>query len=200
MGISTSWPLFSTTWQEQPQKWGWLLALGIISIVLGVIALMDAVTVTVVSMLFFGWILVIWAVVEAVQTFRHRRGGHMLLHTLNAVLSFVVGVMLIRNPIGGALIITLLIAAYLTVLGIFRIVAAIALRTPEWHWTLLSGVITLFLGILVWDQWPTGAFWIIGLFIGIHLIFTGWAEVMLAFAVRRLRSEPALTSERRPPL
>jgi len=191
MGISTSWPTFSSAWPEYRHNWGWFLALGIISILLGTIALVDSVAVTVISMIFFGWILVIWAIFEAIQIIRHRRGWHVLLHTLNAVLSLVVGLMLIRNPVGGALIITLLLAAYFTVSGIFRIVAALTLRTPEWGWTLTSGVISLILGILVWDRWPVNALWIIGFFIGIHLIFTGWAEVMLALAVRRQRSLPA---------
>ncbi len=52
-----------------------------------------------------------------------------------------------------------------------------------------SGIITLILGILVWAQWPVSGLWIIGLFIGIHLIFAGWTQVMLAFGARSLPAE-----------
>ncbi|HEY7302886.1 MAG TPA: HdeD family acid-resistance protein [Bryobacteraceae bacterium] len=188
---NVSWPIFSSGWREYRQNWGWLLTLGIISIILGVIALLDSVLATIASMLVFGWLLLVMGIVEAVQTFRHWRSGHVLLHVLNAVLSFIVGLMLLRHPLAGALVMTLLLAAYFTVAGIFRIVIALSLRIPHWGWGLLSGIITLILGIMVWLQWPVSGLWIIGLFIGIHLIFSGWAHVMFASALRRLPSEPA---------
>jgi uncharacterized membrane protein HdeD (DUF308 family) len=182
----TPWPDFIGSWQEYRRNWGWFLALGIISIILGLIALLDSIAATVVSMIFFGWVLLVAGIVEAVHTLRHWHSGHVFLHSLNAVLSLVVGLMLLGHPLAGALVMTLLLAAYFTVAGIFRIVAALRLRPPQWGWAVTSGIITLVLGILVWAQWPVSGLWIIGLFIGIHLIFAGWTQVMLAFAVRSL--------------
>jgi uncharacterized membrane protein HdeD (DUF308 family) len=176
---------------EIRRHWKWLLLFGILLLILGVIALVDSVSVTVISMLLFGWILLIAGIIEAVQAFRHRHSGHLLLHVLNAVLSIVVGVMLLRHPLAGALVMTLLLAAYFTVAGIFRIVAASSNRIPGWGWMLTNGVITLVLGLLIWAQWPVSGLWIIGLFIGIDLIFTGWAQIMLATAIRTLPSKSA---------
>ncbi|MFZ0591306.1 MAG: HdeD family acid-resistance protein [Bryobacteraceae bacterium] len=189
--FNSSLPISFGDWREYRRNWGWLLALGVVSIILGLIALVDSVLATIVSMIWFGWVLLIAGIVEAVQAFRHRRSGHVFLHSLNAVLSFVMGLILLRHPLAGALVMTLLLAAYFTVTGIFRIVNALTLRLPSWGWALANGVITLILGILVWAQWPISGLWIIGLFIGIHLIFTGWAQVMLASAVRKFRLEPA---------
>ncbi len=123
----TAWPVFVGGWHEYRRNWGWFLALGIISIILGVIALVDSIAATIVSMIFFGWVLLIAGIVEAVHTFRHWRSGHVFLHSLNAVLSLVVGLMLLRHPLAGALVMTLLLAAYFTVAGIFRIIAALSL-------------------------------------------------------------------------
>jgi uncharacterized membrane protein HdeD (DUF308 family) len=184
--VGTPFSAFSGGWHEYRRNWGWLLTLGVISIILGLIALTDSVAVTVVSMLVFGWILLIAGIVEAVQAFRHRRAGHLFLHSLNAVLSFVVGLILLRHPLAGALVMTLLLAAYFTVAGIFRIVDAVSLRLPHWGWALANGIITLIFGILVWAQWLVSGLWIIGMFIGIDLIITGWTQIMLALAVRRL--------------
>ena len=184
-------PFFFDDWSVYRRSWGWVLALGIISIILGMIALLDSVLATVASMLVFGWVLMIAGVVEAVHAFRNRNGGHLFLHSLNAVLSFVVGFMLVRYPLSGALIITLLLAVYFVVAGIFRIVTALSLRHPHWGWSLTNGIITLILGILVWIHWPSSGLWIIGLFIGIDLIFSGWAQVMLASGVRHLSAQPA---------
>src|SRR5579875_3575654 len=170
---------------ELRRPWKWLLAVGILLVILGLIALADSFAVTVASMLFFGWVLVIAGIVQAVQAFRHRQSGHLLLHTLNAVLSFVVGLLLLGNPLAGALVATLLLAAYFTVAGIFRIVAATA-HIEGRAWILLSGIITLLLGILIWLHWPSSALWIIGMFVGIGLLFSGGSQIMLALVVRRI--------------
>jgi uncharacterized membrane protein HdeD (DUF308 family) len=184
-------PVFFGGWHDIRRNRNWLLTLGVVSIILGVIALVDSISATVASMIVFGWVLLLAGIIEAMQAFRHRQDGHLLLHLLNAVLSFVVGLMLLRHPLAGALLVTLLLAAYITVIGIFRIVASLSLKVPHWGWTLANGVVTLLFGILVWAQWPVSGLWIIGLFIGIDLIFMGWTEVMLGLAARRLPQQPA---------
>lgn len=176
---------------ELRRNWGWLLALGIALVFLGLIAVIDAVAVSVISIIFFGWVLIVAGIVEAIHAFRHRNGGHFFLHVLDAVFSFIVGIMLLRDSLAGLLVMTLLLAVYFIVAGIFRIVAALTVRVPGSIWMLVDGIITLILGILVWAQWPTAALWIIGLFIGINLITTGFSQMLLAFAVRRLTPEPA---------
>lgn len=184
-------PAFSFDWRLYARNWGWLLALGIISIILGVIALLDSIVATIASMLVFGWLLLIAGIVEVVHVFRYRKSGHLFLHSLNAALAFVVGLMLLRYPVPGAVIVTLLLTVYFTVAGIFRIVSALTLRFPYWGWALMNGVVTLLLGVMVWAHWPSSALWIIGMFIGIDLIFTGWAQVMLSSGVHSLSSHPA---------
>ncbi len=177
--------IFHAGIHEMRRHWGWLLLWGIVLIVLGAIALAESVLVTVVSMFLFGWVLLIAGIVEAVQAIRHRKSGHLFLHVMNAVLGIVVGIMLLRNSLVGALVVTLLLSVYFVVKGIFRIVSALAVRAPCRGWALTSGVITLILGILVWARWPVSGLWIIGMFIGIDLVFLGWSRVTLAMALRR---------------
>jgi uncharacterized membrane protein HdeD (DUF308 family) len=188
-----SFPGYFDPFGEMGRHWKWLLTIGILLVLLGMFAIADAFAVTVGSMLFFGWVLLIAGVIQAVQAFRHRRTGHLWLHVLNAVLWIVVGVLLLLNPLAGALVLTLLMAAYFMVTGIFRIIAASMAPIRGWPWILLSGVVNVILAILIWEQWPASALWIIGLFIGIDLLVTGWSQIMLAFAVRRL--SPPSTSE-----
>lgn len=181
--------IFETNLDELRLNRGWILAMGIVLVLLGTGALIDSVGVSVVSMVVLGWILLFSGAIEGVQTFRHRTGGRFFLHLLNAVFSIVVGVMLLRNPLAGSLVVTLLLASYFIVAGIFRIVAALTIRIPGSGWALVNGLITLILGILVWSEWPASGLWIIGLFIGVNLITTGWAEIMLAFSLRRVNKE-----------
>lgn len=189
-GSDISLPSFPHDWRVYRQSWGWLIAIGTISIILGVIAVVDATVATLASMLVFGWLLLIAGIVEAVHVFRDRKGGHLVLNAFNAALSFVVGLILLEYPVPGAAILTLLLTVYFIVAGTFRIVSALSLRFPHWEWALVNGVITLLLGIMVWAHWPSSALWIIGLFIGIDLIFSGWAQVMLGSGIRSRCSQP----------
>jgi uncharacterized membrane protein HdeD (DUF308 family) len=170
------------------RNWSWLLALGIGLFILGLIALVDSFFVTVVSMLFFGWILIIAGIIEGVQAIRHRKHGHLFVHALNAVLAIVVGALLVWKPLAGAVVMTLLLAVYFIVAGIFRIINALSVRVAGWGWALVSGIIGVILGILIWAQWPVSGLWVIGLFIGIDLIIVGWSQIMTAIAARAIRT------------
>jgi uncharacterized membrane protein HdeD (DUF308 family) len=97
--------------------------------------------------------------------------------------------MVVANPGATAVALTLLIAMFLIFGGIFRIVASISVRYPNWGWILLHGVVNVVLGIMIWREWPVSGLWIIGLFLGIELIFNGWSLVMLGFAARSLPDE-----------
>ena len=174
-----------TDLQEFSRNWGWFLALGIIMIILGTLALGSALVVTLVSMIFFGWLLIITGVFEGVQSFWQKKWGGFFVHLGVGILYAIVGFMLVANPEASAVALTLLMAIFFIVAGIFRIIAALSMRFPQWGWMLVSGIAALILGVLIWRQWPASGFWIIGLFIGIELIFTGWSWVMLSLAARR---------------
>jgi uncharacterized membrane protein HdeD (DUF308 family) len=94
--------------------------------------------------------------------------------------------MIVANPVATAETLTLLIALLLMFGGIFRIVAALAVQFPHWGWLVLHGAVNLLLGIAIWRQWPWSGLWVIGLFVGIDLIFNGWSLVMLALAAKKL--------------
>ena len=178
-----------TNLEEFRRNATWFLVLGVILVILGFIAVGRSIAVTLASMYFFGWLLVIGGVVEAVQVFWQRQWGGFFFHLLGGVLYVVVGFMVLNNPEAGAVALTLLIALFFLIAGAFRIIVALTMRFPEWHWLLLNGAISLLLGLLIWRQWPSSALWVIGLFIGIELIFTGGAWVMLSLAARRLVSQ-----------
>ncbi|MGA7577212.1 MAG: HdeD family acid-resistance protein [Desulfobaccales bacterium] len=179
---------FLSSIQGLQKNWGWLLALGIISIILGILALGSSAFFTMASMIFFGWILLIMGVLELVYSFWQRHWGGFFLHLLNGILAGVAGVILIGNPAASALILTLMLAMFFMAAGLFRIITSLAMRFPSWGWRLFNGIITLLLGILLWAQWPLSGLWAIGMFIGVDLIFSGWASVMLALAARSLPS------------
>ena len=77
--------------QGLQKNWGWLLALGIISIILGILALGSSAFFTIASMIFFGWILLIMGILELVYSFWQRHWGGFFLHLLNGILAGVAG-------------------------------------------------------------------------------------------------------------
>ncbi|MBS0380920.1 MAG: HdeD family acid-resistance protein [Proteobacteria bacterium] len=180
--------MFSEYASAVRSQWGWMLVLGICLLILGILGVIYSLAFTITSVLVFGWILVIAGIIGGIQAIRHRKTtDHVFLYVLNAVLSIVLGVMLLRSPVAGAVILTLLLAMYFIVAAVFRIVMAFRMRgVPGWGWMLFDGIVTLILGILIWAQWPVSGLWVIGLFIGIDLIVVGWSQIMMAFAVRTI--------------
>jgi uncharacterized membrane protein HdeD (DUF308 family) len=174
--------------EELRRHWVVCVVLGFASVVLGTVALGASGIVTLASVLFFGWLLVIGGAVQAVHAFWFRRWGGFFRHLLGGVLGIVVGGLMVAHPVAGAESLTLLLAAFFVVGGVFRIMTAVAIRFPSWGWTLMSGAVTLLLGIVIWRQWPISALWVIGTFVGIDLIFDGWSLVMLGM---RVRQQPA---------
>jgi uncharacterized membrane protein HdeD (DUF308 family) len=171
--------------------WRWFLALGIAMVVLGTIAISWAclATITVAATWLFGFLLLASGIGEIIHSFWIGRWSGMLLHLLIGVLYVLVGFLIIDQPENAAVQLTLLIAIFLMVGGIFRIVFAVAEQFTGWGWVLLNGAVSFLLGLMIYKQWPASSLWVIGLFIGIDLIFNGWGWIMLSLGLRRL---PAL--------
>jgi uncharacterized membrane protein HdeD (DUF308 family) len=177
--------------EELRRYWGWYLALGIVLIVLGTIAIGSTFIMTIASVFFFGWLLIIGGVMEVIHAFWHKRWAGFFLDLLTGILYVVAGWMMVTNPAESALLLTLIIAMFLVFEGVFRIVAALAARYPHWGWVMFNGIISLILGIMIWRQWPYSGLWVIGLFVGIEMLLNGWSLVMLSLTGRRLPAEAA---------
>jgi uncharacterized membrane protein HdeD (DUF308 family) len=171
-------------------NWLWFVILGIALIVLGSIVLGYPLIGSLAVEMTLGILLMIAGVGEAVGAFWVRRWSGFFLHLLSGILSFVVGVLFLDRPLGGLAALTLLVAVFLLVGGIFKIVAAMSYRFAHWGWPLLSGVIDVVLGLLIWRQYPESALWVIGLFLGINLIFRGVNWIGLGLALKSFRPLP----------
>jgi uncharacterized membrane protein HdeD (DUF308 family) len=176
--------VLSLTADEIRHKWGWLLVLGISMVILGTIALFITPAATIGTVLVLGWLLVVSGVVEGIESFRVRRWGGIFLHLIGGVLGVLVGLLVVTHPVAGALAFTLLFASFFTVIGVFRLVAAIRLKFPNWGWAAFDGAVTLLLGIMLWMDWPGSGLWFIGFAVGLSLLLRGWSYVMFAIAVR----------------
>lgn len=177
--------------QSFGKNWGWFFAWGIALIALGFLAIGAAVLTTLVTVVFLGALFVCGGVVLMIDSFHYWRGKGkaFYINLLMGILYFAFGFMLIINPMVGAATVTLILAALFILIGVSRIIYAGTLRLPQWGWVLMSGILTLSLGIFIAIGWPQSSLLIIGIFVGVDLIFGGWAYIMAAMVAKSLESK-----------
>jgi uncharacterized membrane protein HdeD (DUF308 family) len=169
-------------------KWGWIVALGVVYLLAGFIALGSVVVATVASVLIVGVMMIIAGVAEVISAFQVKGWGKFLLWVLLGVLYIIAGFVTFENPLLAAALLTLILGVSLVASGIMRIILAFSMKqeTP-WIWILLSGVITVLLGLLILAHWPVSSLYILGLFLGIDLIIAGAGWIGLGFGLHRGR-------------
>jgi uncharacterized membrane protein HdeD (DUF308 family) len=170
-------------------EWWWFLVLGIGLLTLGTISIGSSIAMYYLSLaiaVLFGVLLLVGGIAQVVAAFWAGRWSGFALSLLIGILYIVTGFVIIDKPEVAAETLTLVLAAAFIVSGLFRIIASMALRFTHWGWALLSGSISLVMGILIYKEWPASGLWVIGLFVGIEMIFNGWSWIMLALSLRAL--------------
>jgi uncharacterized membrane protein HdeD (DUF308 family) len=167
-------------------KCGWIIALGVIYSIAGFIALGSVMMATVASVYVVGIMMVIAGVAEVVNAFQVKTWGKFLLWLILGVLYIVAGFVTFENPLLAAAFLTLLLGAALLVSGIMRIVLAFSMKAGmPWIWVAVSGIITLLLGLVILAHWPISSIYILGIFLGIDLIFAGAGWIALGLGLQK---------------
>ena len=147
----------------------------------GLIALGSIVKATIATVFVVGIMMLIAGVAEVFHAFQINTWGRFLRWLLLGALYIVAGLLTFENPLLAAAVLTLLIAD-----GIMRIVLAFNMKEGmPWIWMVVSGVITLLLGLIILAHWPVSTLYILGLFLGIDLIFAGAGRIAVGFGLGR---------------
>jgi len=172
--------------QTLRDHWQWLFGLGFVLVMLGLIAIMLATFTTFISVIFFGFVLLLNGSLLSYQAFKlWRQSWGRLIYSLGVgILYSLIGLIFIMNPWQGALSLTLLLAIAYIILGLYRMLLVITYRHPGWSWLLLSAALTLMLGALILFNLSTFSFWIIGVFLGVDILFIGLSYIMLALSAK----------------
>jgi uncharacterized membrane protein HdeD (DUF308 family) len=183
------------------RHWKWLMALGVLSIIGGIFAIFFPLIASISAAILCGWALLFGAVAQGVAAFRGRTGGDKVKHGLLALLYAVAGLYLLLFPVSGTVTLTAVLVAWLFATGVVQLIAAY----QGWGlvrgagWMVLSGIVSIILGLLIWADLPSSATWAIGLLVGIELLFGGWDLIFLALAARSATEAAAPTARREPP-
>lgn len=171
---------------EVRANWGWLMFMGVALTILGIIGLYMAGTLTIVSILWFGILVIAGGVLTLIDAFRAVGWKAKLWEILIALVYIVAGAVMVMNPGASAVWFTMFIAAFLFISGIFRIVIGFQIRdeVKGWGWTVFGGVASIVLAFMIFAQWPLSGLWVIGLFIAIEMIMQGTSMISIAMAAK----------------
>lgn len=182
----------SRTVQFERRRTTWDIVFGLLSVVVGVIALGHVAVASLVSVLFLGWILLLGGLVLVVAAIVLWKEPTHRWNLAAGVLFLLIGFSFVRNPGIGLLTLTLLAGSLLLVGGIVRIVAAFQPGAPR-AVLLINGAVTLLLGFMVLNRWPVSALWFLGTILGIQLILDGITTALVGRV--RVVETPERTSE-----
>lgn len=168
------------------QESHWFFWLGIGLIVLGSLAILFSVISGLISVVLLGILLIGAGIFEGVKASRVRHWNNFFLHLFLAIIYIIGGALIVSSPLVNELFLTLLLAFFFIVSGIARIIFSIFKHVPHRGWLLFNGVITLLLGLLIAYQWPVSGLWVIGTFVGVDALITGWTWIMLSYTVKKI--------------
>jgi uncharacterized membrane protein HdeD (DUF308 family) len=164
---------------------GWSIALAVLMIIVGIIAMLAPWEFGLVIALVVGWSAIFNGVAQIIYAFRTHGGFHVALEIILGIIYIIAGVFLLMHPKAGLLALTLFLASFLLVYGIFALMLAFRIKPRKgWGWVLFDAIVTILLGILIWAHWPFNSDWVVGTLFGISIFMSGITRLMVALALR----------------
>jgi len=166
---------------------------GVVLLVLGTLAVMLPNVATLEIELLLGWLFLIGGFARGITLVRRRHMPARWWRVASSVFAILIGAMLIARPIQGVLSLTLLVTVLFVAEGVAAVFIALEFRRylRSWSVILFSGIVNLLLAVLIFQGWPNSAAWVLGLLVGINLVFGGVSLIMTALAARRLAGPSA---------
>ena len=183
----------STIGTEARHLTGWSIAISLLMIFAGILAIGLPVAAGFAVNLVVAWLLVIAGVAHLAFGWHLRGMGGVVWQVLLGILYIGVGVYVLMHPVAGLVTLTLFLAIYLFAEGLLELILSLQLRPRQgWGWLLLDGAVTLALAVMIWRSWPNSSEWVIGTLVGISMIFSGTTRLMLSLAARTLVTKIAM--------
>jgi len=165
----------------------WLIAVAVVFIILGMIAIVEPGIAGLAVAILVGWLLIFGGVTHLITSFRNGGAGRVIWQVILAIIYILGGVYFLTHPLLGLGTLTLLLAGIILAEGLLEFVAYFRRRPAGGSgWLLMNALITLLLGGLIWFHWPSSSVWAIGTLVGVNLLMTGISRLMLGLAARKL--------------
>jgi uncharacterized membrane protein HdeD (DUF308 family) len=166
---------------------GWSVLWGVLLILFGLLAIALPLASSFGVVIVVGWMLVFSSAVQVLHAFQSKGIGHILWKLLVAALYFGVGIYFLNSPMLGIAALTLAIGFFFLAEGVMDLAAYFRERKLSGSgWILLDGIVTLILGVMIWQHWPASSIWAIGTLVGFSMVMTGVTRLMISVAERKL--------------
>ncbi|MGO8780875.1 MAG: HdeD family acid-resistance protein [Rhodomicrobium sp.] len=168
------------------EHWQLFLIQGILLVILGALAIAVPAIASVAFAAFVGWLLFFAGMFRAISLFRAPHAPGYWSTLLLSILTAILGIIIALFPLQGAITLTMVLTAYFIVHGISSFALGFSFKgdTGRWVLLLIGGIIDLALAALVIAGWPSTSFFILGLYVGINLLFTGFALIFASLDAR----------------
>jgi len=176
----------------------YLMWTGVALMIFGAIAIATPAVMGAAVVMVIGAILLISGGVQLVHGLREESWASKFLGIILGVITAICGLAVLAHPLFGLTILTLVLAIFFVVEGIWKLIVSFSFRpAPGWLAMLFSGILGFLLGFLIWKQWPLSGMWAVGILIGVDLLVTGCSMLALAMTIKRVTKdrEEAVTGE-----
>ncbi len=163
---------------------------GVIAIILGVLAILTPAVAGTLVLFILGVLILAAGIVRIIWAFGSGSVGKGLLMFAIGVLTLLCGIGILANPLFASGVLTIVLAVYFVLDGIFEIIGGIKRRPGSgWGGMLFGGIVSILLGVVIWRQFPLSGIWAIGILLGIKLFFVGLIMVTAGSAVRSIAKD-----------
>jgi uncharacterized membrane protein HdeD (DUF308 family) len=150
------------------------VAIGVLLVALGMLAIMSPVFTGVSTTIFVGAILLVTGILEIVFAFKQDSFGKGALKFILGGLSIAAAIALFASPAEGMGVLTIILIAYFFASGLLGLVIAFQVKPEEgWGWILFNALLTILFGVLVIANWPVSGVWLLGFYVGIKILLLG---------------------------
>lgn len=180
--ITTDLQRIQQTLVEYFQKhWKLFFAEGVFFVILGTLTIIVPYVFTLGIIIFLGWLLLIGGIFQIIRAVSIINMPGFSLWLAIGLLQTIIGYLLVTEPAQGSQTITLLLTVFFAIEGLAKIYFALMMRPlPQWNWIFFSGITALALAIVVWMGWPQTGLWVLGLLLGINMVFLGWSLIQIS--------------------
>ena len=178
--------IFGQDMERARKHWWMFMLLGVLLVLGGIVAITYPCVSSVGAVMVLGIILIVSGVFTIIGAFWAGKWSALFLQLLVGILYVMVGMAVRDSPLESTALVTMFMAAFFIVVGAFRTIVSVIERFPQWGWALINGVVTLLAGLIIYDSFPLSALWVIGLLVGIELLFNGWTWIMLSLVIRQI--------------
>lgn len=168
-----------------------LILEGIVFVILGIFAIALPTITTISITILVGILFLIAGLIQLIRVFQHQDSNTFWISLINAALAIVVGILILVYPLHGAMFLTLMLGIWFLFHGIIQIALSFQAKEVSENWWLLlfSGIVSVLLSLIIWSGWPATSLWIIGLLLGINLLFFGISLLTIAFRIKHIERQ-----------